>query len=94
MADKGVEEKVKVKDWNELSNVPMNSWVEINGVDELVINYNHPNGEISTLSVEDKYVCQKDYNIFLGSLTPTYTGKFLKGTGKGLAQLKIIEENK
>ena len=94
MTDKGVEEKVKVQinDWEGLSKVPINSWVEINGIDELKVAYDHPNGEISTLSVEDNYICQKNYNIFLGSLTPTYIGKFFKETGEGRAKLKIIKD--
>ncbi len=91
MVENSVEKKVKVKvtDFFELSNVPASSWVEINGKNEFKITRNPTDG-ISTLSVEENYVCRNHYDCFSASLTPVYIEKYLKATGRAQEFLKMM----
>jgi hypothetical protein len=88
MANNSVEEKIKVNNFFDLLKAPVNSWVEINGNDEFRVPY-HSLRSAVTLCMEDNYICKKRYNIFLGSLTPTYIEKFLKGTGGDMNIIKF-----
>jgi hypothetical protein len=88
MVEKSVEEKVKVNNFFDLLKAPLNSWVDIDGSKEFRIPY-HSLRKAITLSDDGNYICKKHYNIFLGSLTPTYIEKFLKGTGGDAIILKF-----
>ena len=91
MADKSIEEKVKVNDFLDLYKAPVNSWVEINKMNEFKIFYSSSR-KVITLSIEDKYICKKRYDRFLGSLTPLYIEKFLIGIGKSVNYLKTLRD--
>ena len=91
MVEKGIEKKVKVNNFFDLFNVPVDSWVEINGNNEFSISYDNLNGA-ATLCVEGDYVCKNYYDPFLSSLTPVYIEKFFKGTVEGRKYLKMMEK--
>lgn len=89
MVVKGIEKKVRVVKSPDLFGVPINSWIEINGKDEFKIKSENARVAI-TLSIEDRYVCKKSYEILLQSLIPFYIEKFLKGTSGAVPYLKKI----
>jgi hypothetical protein len=88
MVDKCVEEKVKVNNFFELLNVPLNSWVEINGNDEFRVSYPSLR-RVTTLSAEEDYICMKHYSACYDLSKPIRVEKLLKGTGGDAVILKF-----
>jgi len=91
MVVKDIEEKVKVDNFFDLLKAPVDSWVEINGKDELKISYPSLR-RVDTLCVEGVHVCKNQYYLS-PSLIPFYVKKFLiKETYEGGKYLKMITE--